>query len=100
MRSMSVYVVGQISIHDRPTYDRYAERFMGVLSRYGGRLLAADEAPALLEGVWGYQKVVLLEFPAREGFERWRQSAEYVEIAKNRLASTTGCVLLVEGLPR
>lgn len=95
---MSVYVIGQISIHDRPTCDRYAARFSGVLSRYGGRVLAADEAPALLEGVWGHQKVVLVEFPGREGFERWSQSEDYAEIAEDRLASTTGCVLLVEGV--
>jgi uncharacterized protein (DUF1330 family) len=97
---MSVYVVGQISIHDRDTYDRYAARFSDVLGRYEGRLLAADEAPAVLEGAWGYQKVVLLQFPSRERFERWSQSEDYVEIAKDRLASTTGCVLLVEGLSR
>jgi uncharacterized protein (DUF1330 family) len=97
---MSVFVVGQISIHDRPTYDRYAARFTDVLSRYGGRLLAADEAPAVLEGVWGYQKVVLLQFPGREEFERWSQSVDYAELAKDRLASTTGCVLLVDGLSR
>lgn len=63
-----------------------------------GRLLTADEAPTLLVGAWEYQKVVLLEFPGREGFERWSQSEDYVEIAKDRLASTTGCVLLMEGL--
>src|SRR5262245_24719159 len=100
MHSMSMYVIGQISIHDRDTYDRYAARFSEVLGRYGGRLLAADEAPAVLEGTWGYQKVVLVQFPGPEGFEQWSRSEDYVEIAKDRLASTTGCVLLVEGLPR
>jgi uncharacterized protein (DUF1330 family) len=95
---MSVYVLAQISIHDREAYDRYASRFMDVLSRYDARLLAADEAPTVLEGVWERQKVVLLEFPGREEMESWSSSPEYVDIAKDRLASTTGCVLLVEGI--
>ena len=95
---MSVYVLAQLSIHDKETYDRYASRFMDVLSRYDGRLLAADEAPTVLEGLWERQKVVLLEFPGREEVESWSGSTGYVDIAKDRLASTTGCVLLVAGL--
>jgi uncharacterized protein (DUF1330 family) len=95
---MTVYVLAQLSIHDRDTYDRYAARFMDVLDRYDGRLLVADEAPSVLEGSWGHQKVVLLEFSNREQLETWRRSREYVDIAKDRLASTTGCVVITEGL--
>lgn len=95
---MSVYVLAQLSIHDRETYDRYASRFMAVLSRYEGHLLAADEAPTVLEGPWEHQKVVLLEFPGRGEMESWSGSTEYLDIAKDRLASTTGCVLQVAGL--
>lgn len=94
---MSVYVLAQLSIHDRDTYDRYASRFLDVLSRYDGHLLAADEAPTVLEGPWDHQKVVLLEFPGREEMEAWSGSTEYLDIAKDRLAATTGCVLLVAG---
>jgi uncharacterized protein (DUF1330 family) len=97
---MSVYVLAQLSIHDRETYDRYASQFIDVLSNYTGRLLAADETPIELEGTWKQQKVVLLEFPDRDELERWRTSPGYVDIAKDRLASTTGCVLLIDGLAR
>jgi uncharacterized protein (DUF1330 family) len=41
---------------------------------------------------------VLLEFSNREQLETWRRSREYVDIAKDRLASTTGCVVITEGL--
>jgi uncharacterized protein (DUF1330 family) len=47
---LTVYVVAQLRIHDRERYDAYAAGFMPVLIRYGGRLLAADEAPTVLEG--------------------------------------------------
>ena len=59
--------MAQISIHDRGRYDRYVSQFMPVLSPFDGRLLAADEAPA-------------------------------VQISKDRIAATTGCVLLVSGI--
>jgi uncharacterized protein (DUF1330 family) len=38
-----VYVVAQLTIHDRERYQRYTAGFMAVLKQHGGRLLAADE---------------------------------------------------------
>ena len=95
---MSVYALAQISIHDRARYDRYVAQFMRVLRGFEGRVLAADETPVVVEGTWPHQKVVLLEFPDRSAFERWAYSPEYTEISKDRIAATTGCVLLVSGL--
>ena len=95
---MSVYALAQIAIHDRARYDRYVSQFMRVLGGFEGRLLAADEAPTVLEGTWAYEKVILIEFPDRGAFERWANSPEYLEIARDRVAATTGCVLLVSGV--
>lgn len=96
---MTVYALAQLSIHDRERYDRYAARFMEVLAGFNGRLLAADESPEVTEGAWDYHKVVLIAFPTRSDLDRWVESPEYTEIAKDRIAATTGCVLVVSGLP-
>jgi len=93
-----VYALAQLSIHDRARYDRYVARFMRVFQRFEGTLLAADESPTVVEGEWGHQKVILMAFPDRTAFERWAYSPEYREIAQDRVASTTGTVLLVDGL--
>jgi uncharacterized protein (DUF1330 family) len=95
---MTVYALAQISIHDRARYDRYVARFMDVFQRFEGRLLAADESPVVVEGAWAHKKVILMAFPDRTAFEQWANSPEYQEIAKDRIASTTGTVLLVAGL--
>src|SRR5215813_15470226 len=95
---MSAFVLAQLTIHDRARYDRYAARFMDVLGRFEGRLLAADESPEVLEGKWPYQKVVLIEFKDREEALRWATSPEYRRIAVDREASTTATVLTVTGL--
>ena len=95
---MTVYVLAQISIHDRPRYDRYAAGFMPVLIQYGGRLLAADEGVERLEGVWQADKVVLIAFPDRAAADRWMTSPEYREISRDREAATEGPVLLVHGI--
>ena len=95
---MTVYALAQISIHDRARYDRYVARFIDVFQQFDGRLLAADESPLVVEGEWPHQKVILMAFPDRAAFELWARSPAYQEIAKDRIASTTGTVLLVAGL--
>jgi uncharacterized protein (DUF1330 family) len=95
---MTVYAMAQISIHDRERYNSYAARFMDVLLKYRGRLLAADERPEVIEGDWPYGKVVLMSFEDRGAFEKWAYSAEYQEISKDRVAATTGVVVLAQGL--
>lgn len=95
---MTVYVLAQLTIHDRARYDRYSAGFMPVLKQYGGRLLAADEAVATLEGVWDHKKGVLIAFEDAAQAERWMNSPEYREISKDRTAATTAVALLVQGL--
>lgn len=95
---MTVYAVAQISIHDRTRYQRYARAFMATLAPYGGRLLAAQESPEVVEGTWGHDKVVIIAFEDGDSFARWSRSAEYQAISVDRVAATEGVVLLVEGL--
>ena len=95
---MAVYVVAQITITDRARYERYQARFMRVLQKYEGRLLAADEHPLVAEGAWDREKVVLFSFRDEAAFRRWANSPEYAEIAVDRKAGSTGVVLLVKGI--
>jgi uncharacterized protein (DUF1330 family) len=95
---VTVYAIAQLSIHDRVRYDGYMAAFMPVFAKYGGRLLAADEHPRLVEGQWSGDKVVLMEFPDREAFTAWAGSPEYQEISKDRVAAAECVVLVVRGL--
>ncbi|MGK4585462.1 DUF1330 domain-containing protein [Kitasatospora sp. HPMI-4] len=94
---MTVYALAQLTITDRSRYNRYQSRFMEVLGRFRGRLLAADENPSVEEGAWGHQKVVLLSFPDAAAFREWADSPDYQEIAADRKAASHGVVLLVAG---
>jgi len=92
-----VYALGQLTIRDRIRYQQYVQRFHDILLRFGGRLLAADESPEVLEGSWERDKVVLLEFESADSFWVWARSDEYQEISRDRIAATEGTVLLVHG---
>ena len=95
---MTVYVVAELTIHDRDRYDRYAARFPPTLRGFDARLLAADEAPIVVEGTWDHEKLVLIEFRDKADYERWVASPAYVEIAEERRAATIGHALVVQSL--
>jgi uncharacterized protein (DUF1330 family) len=94
---MTVYAIVQLKITDRTAYDRYQARFFDVFRKFSGRLLSADESPALLEGVWDRDKLVLMSFPDDAAFHAWANSPEYLEISKDRKAGAEGVVLLAKG---
>jgi uncharacterized protein (DUF1330 family) len=96
---VTVYALAQLRILDRAPYERYMARFMPVLQKYNGRLLAADENPRVLEGAWwDRNKVVLMQFDDASAFRAWATSPEYVEIAEDRKAGAEAVVLLINGV--
>lgn len=95
-----VYVIAQLSIHDRERYDRYTAGFMDVLRQFQGRLLVSDEAPRVVEGTWRGDKVVVLSFADEASYEAWASSDAYRAIAADRIAASEGPVLLVRGIER
>jgi uncharacterized protein (DUF1330 family) len=95
---MTVYVINNMTIHDRAEYDAYLRAFMPVFRRHEGTVLAAQDEPQALEGAWPYDRTILLAFATREAFERWSRSPEYQEIARHRLAGTASNVVVLEGL--
>ncbi len=97
---MTVYGIAQLTIGDRADYDRYAAEFMPILRQYGGTPLVADEHPRVIEGTWGFEKVVMVAFDDEASFERWYHSPEYQRIVGGRLAGAQGPLLLVRGVER
>jgi uncharacterized protein (DUF1330 family) len=97
-RKMPVYTIAQLKFTDRVAYKRYQERFMDVMKRHKGRLLAADETPQVVEGAWDRDKVVLLWFPDEAAFWEFSNSPEYQEIAKDRKAGADTVGLLVKAI--
>jgi len=95
--NVTVYVIVQLKMNDRAAYDRYQARFFDVFKKFQGRLLSADERPAVLEGTWDRDKLVLMSFPDAATFRAWADSPEYIEISKDRKTGADGIVLLAKG---
>lgn len=95
---MAVYLIAQITIHDRARYEEYGSGFMEIFSKYDGKLLAVDEAPEIMEGEWDYTRTVLIEFPSSEQAKRWYNSEEYQSLAQHRFASADASIAMIKGL--
>ena len=95
---MAVFIVAQIRYTDEARYRRYQNAFPAIFLQSGGRLLAADEKPRILEGHWDRDKVVLMEFPSKEVASKFLNSSEYRAISKDREAGAETIGLLVQGV--
>ena len=96
---MPVYLINNMTIHDRGEYDAYLRAFMAVFRSFGGQVLAAQDAPRPLEGAWPHERTILLSFPSREEALRWYASPEYQAIVVHRFNGTTSNVVMLDGLP-
>ena len=96
---MSVYIIAQISIHDRAEYNRYADGFLEVFARYKGELLVVSEHAQVVEGEWPYTRTVLIRFPSADEARRWYDSPEYQAIAQHRFRGAKANVVIVDALP-
>lgn len=95
---MTVYLVAQITIHDREAYARYEAGFGAAFAPHDGRVLSASDAPEVIEGTWSRTRSVIVEFPDREAAMRWYDSPAYQAILPHRLGSSTADIILVDAL--
>ncbi|WP_418119916.1 DUF1330 domain-containing protein [Variovorax sp. 350MFTsu5.1] len=96
---MTAYIVAQLKFTKVEAYRRYQRAFPAVFSRFDAKLLAADEAPEVLEGEWPRDKLVMMAFENKEAARAFQDSPEYSAIAQDRKAGAEAVVLLVEGFP-
>lgn len=95
---MSVYIVAQSTIENPEMLAEYARIASPTVVAGGGRILALDESPEVVEGENPLPRTVLLEFPSREAFRAWYDSAEYQDVLPLRLESAPGSLIVVNGL--
>ncbi|MEM9777901.1 MAG: DUF1330 domain-containing protein [Chloroflexota bacterium] len=93
---MTVYIISQITIHDRATYDQYEAGFMEIFEKYDGTMLSMDENARCLEGEWTATRSVLISFPSAGAFKAWAGSEEYRALTKLRHAASTANIIMVK----
>lgn len=95
---MPIYVVAQGCIKDRERLEEYEGKAVASIAAYGGKLIAYDENPEIIEGTVDTLRTVILEFTSRQAFRTWYESPEYQKALPLRLEAAPGSLIVVEGL--
>ena len=94
---MPHYFIAQIKIHDKEEYQKYLEGFDVVFDQYNGTVLAVDDNPVVLEGIWPLPRTVVIRFETESDFYAWYNSAGYQDLIAIRQRAAEGNVVLVKG---
>ena len=99
MSSNSVYMIGDVEIHDLEEYKKYMEKVKPMIESYGGDyLIRGGEIEALETKLWTPTRIVLVKFPNKKAAMDWYNSEEYKPYKKIRFNTSTSNILMVEGI--
>ena len=96
---MPAYLIATETVHDEATFARYREQVVGTLTPFGGKFIARGGNLTILEGEWPHARLVIIEFPSRRAVEDWYRSEAYKKVIDLRLKSTSGNLVITDGLP-
>lgn len=91
------YVIADIDVTDRDTYEDYKRLSAAAAEKYDGRFLVRGGAVDVLEGDWQPHRFVVLEFGDEEAARRWYDSPEYTAAKAVRHRSARSSLILVRG---
>jgi uncharacterized protein (DUF1330 family) len=95
---MKAYLIAVETVHDETMFAEYRKHVVGTLAPFGGAFVARGGQLTVLEGQWQHPRTVIIEFPTREAAENWYKSADYQKIIGLRLNSTSGSLVIVDGI--
>ena len=96
---MAAFVIANVTIEDPVRYEDYKRLVPATLVPFGGRFVARGGHIEVLEGDWHPSRLVILEFPSVERARAWWNSSAYSEAKALRQATSTGTLLILEGVP-
>ena len=95
---MPAYVIANIDVKDPARYADYIRMSPASIEKFGGRFIARGAKTEVLEGTFQPKRLVLLEFPSAEVARKWWASDDYAPAKALRQATSTGDLILIEGL--
>jgi len=95
---MAAYLIAEVDVTDPIAYEEYRKLVEKTLEQYGGTYRVRGGAVTLLEGEPSPKRLVVVEFDSAEQARAWYDSEEYKRPKAIRQASSTGRLLLVEGV--
>lgn len=94
---MTAYLVLDLTLNDLTEFLPYVEAIPAFIAKHGGRYLSKGADPAVIEGEWSPQRLVILEFPSQRHARAFLTDPEAQDLFARRHRSTTSRLVLVEG---
>jgi uncharacterized protein (DUF1330 family) len=94
---MRAYLVLDLTITDFRNFAPYIAAIPAFIQKHGGRYIVRGAKPTVMEGDWAPERVVILEFPARENAEAFLADPEAQPLFARRHKSTLSRLILVDG---
>lgn len=95
---MKAYLIAAETVKDEAMFASYREQVLPTLEAFGAKFVSRGGKLTKLEGEWRHPRVVIIEFPSRAAVEDWYKSPAYQKIIGLRLNSTTGDLVIVDGI--
>ena len=91
-------MIVEIRIEDPVRYEDYRRMVPGTLAAFGGRFIVRGGNVEALEGSWRPGRLVIIEFPSVERARAWWNSQEYADARALRQATSSGTLLILDGV--
>lgn len=94
---MKAYLVLDFKIHGFSAFKRYIDNVPAFIAKHGGRYLVQGAEPTPLEGDWRPERMVVLEFPARQNATDFLNDPDFQDLLAVRHRTTASRLVLVDG---
>ena len=95
--AMKAYLVLDLKIHDFSSFREYIDNVPSFIRKHGGKYIVQGAEPTPMEGDWRPERMVILEFPARENAKAFLGDPEFKDLLAIRHRTTTSKLVLVDG---
>jgi uncharacterized protein (DUF1330 family) len=97
---MAAYIISEVSeVLDAAAMERYRALAEATIKQYGGRYLVRGGVWESLEGEWGLERMIVVEFPHGERAKAWYQSPEYSKALELSRVALKRKMMVVDGVP-
>ena len=94
---MKAYLVLDLTIRDLAGFMPYVAAIPGFIEKHRGRYIVQGVVPTVKEGDWAPERMVIIEFPARENADAFLSDPDAQALFKIRHETTVSKLVLVDG---
>jgi uncharacterized protein (DUF1330 family) len=94
---MKAYLVLDLTVNDFNGFRKYVAEIPAFIARHSGQYIVRGVEPTTIEGDWKPERLVIIEFPARENAEAFLDDPEIQDLFEVRHRTTTSRLVLADG---